>query len=181
MHSSPISTLTSDAPVPKVRLHRNELFAQGVASGKSLHQANLDAGYRNNRGARANASRLHANERIRARIAEIQAQKAQKMDVSTESIAQNLLEDRALAIRLGNPSAAVAADRALAELFGLITKKHEVRGGVAHEHQWSHEEALERLIQSGAIDVTPMPADPPQLALVDGSADREAVNGTAED
>jgi hypothetical protein len=54
---------------------RHEAFAQALAKGKTADEAYAQAGYRPHR---SNASRLSANDNIRARVAELQHRTAEK-------------------------------------------------------------------------------------------------------
>jgi hypothetical protein len=56
--------------VPVLENERHKLFAQQLAQGKTATEAYVLAGFRAHRG---NAARLGANERVNARVLEIQA------------------------------------------------------------------------------------------------------------
>lgn len=62
---------------------RHEMFAAYIAKGMTAHAAYLAAGYEDNSGARANASRLNANENIQRRIEELKAAVIDKVIDST--------------------------------------------------------------------------------------------------
>lgn len=81
------------------------------------------AGYKPNRG---NAARLNANESISSRVSTLQERAAISVEVTAQTIATQLAEDRALAVSMGQASAAVSATMGLAKLFGLITDKQQV-------------------------------------------------------
>lgn len=66
---------------------RHERFAQELASGKSIDAAYVAAGYSQNRG---NSARLNADERVRARVTEIQIEGAEKASVTVARVLQEL-------------------------------------------------------------------------------------------
>jgi phage terminase small subunit len=106
-------------PIPNTR---HEAFAQALAKGKSAAEAYKLAGYKPNEG---NCIRLKGNERVQARVAELQNKAAQKAVVTIETIAAELEEARLLAMHedVANPSAAVSASMGKAKLFGLLIDK----------------------------------------------------------
>lgn len=71
--------------MPVLKNSRWELFAQGLAQGKTAGEAYVLAGYRENPG---NAGRLKQNEQIIGRIAEIQAPAAKRIEISIERIVE---------------------------------------------------------------------------------------------
>jgi phage terminase small subunit len=101
---------------------RHEAFAQHLAKGLSASEAYVKAGYSANEG---NCIRLKGNERVAARLAELQAKAAQKAVVTVEDIARQLDEDRAFAVSTGSASAAVSATLGKAKVLGLIVDKAE--------------------------------------------------------
>lgn len=64
--------------MPALANARHERFAQERASGKSIDDAYVAAGFKANRG---NASRLNANEGVQHRIAEILGNAAAKVEI----------------------------------------------------------------------------------------------------
>lgn len=99
---------------------KHELFAQALAKGSTADEAYVAAAYAANRG---NAVRLKANESVQARVTELQERAAIKVEVTVEDIARQLDEDRALALKLNQPSAAVSATLGKAKVLGLIVDK----------------------------------------------------------
>jgi hypothetical protein len=95
---------------------RHERFAQELAAGERASEAYVRAGYRLNYG---NCIRLKGNERIKARVAELQALGAFRAEVTITSLLQELEHARQLAIKNGQAAAAVAASMAKAKLTGL--------------------------------------------------------------
>ena len=63
--------------------------------------------------------RLFRSPRVLNRVAELQAEAAERHAVTIESLTADLREDRALAYSVKNPSAAVAAVMGMARLNGL--------------------------------------------------------------
>lgn len=102
---------------------RHERFAQLQAKGKTADEAYAEAGFKPHRG---NASRMSANESVRARVAALQERAAVKIEVTMETIAKQLDEDRGLAHAEGQAGAAVAASLGKAKLFGLLVDKAKV-------------------------------------------------------
>lgn len=112
--------------MPVLENARHELFAQGLAVGKSQMQAYIDAGYSAN-DARAKASRLLAtNGNISARKIELQQGSAKEAQITIERLTQGLLRiaDKAEAIEdASGYQAARAAIMDAAKLNGLIVDK----------------------------------------------------------
>ena len=99
---------------------RHERFAQGLAAGKTADEAYQEAGYNKSRSA---ASRLSTNVNIVARVAELLGKAATKAEVTVETIADMLREDRALAARIGQAGAAVTASVSLGKLYGHFIER----------------------------------------------------------
>lgn len=106
--------------MPALANPKHERFAQELAKGATQDAAYTLAGYKADRGA---ASRLSAKVNIKTRVAELQERAAIKVETTVEDIARQLDEDRALAISLGQPSAAVSATLGKAKVLGLIVDK----------------------------------------------------------
>lgn len=111
--------------MPVLKNARHERFAQELAKGKSANQSYEAAGYKQSD---QNASRLTRNDKVMARLSELQERAAAKAVVTAEDIAAQLDEDRALARKEKVPSAAVSASMGKAKLFGLIKERHEHTG-----------------------------------------------------
>ena len=109
--------------MPVLRNSRHENFAQELAAGKSAAEAYERAGYVKNSG---NCIRLKGNERVSARVAEIQYGGAARAEVSVASLLAELETARLLALKLGQPSAAVAATMGKAKMLGFIIDRREV-------------------------------------------------------
>jgi phage terminase small subunit len=107
-------------PLPNAR---HELFAQERAKGLTTDAAYKKAGFRANR---SNASRLNSNDRIKARIKELQGRAALKAEITAADIARQLDEDRDFARSCEAPSAAVSATMGKAKVLGLVVDKSKV-------------------------------------------------------
>lgn len=113
--------------MPTLSNHKHELFAQALAKGETADAAYVSAGYKRNDG---NAVRLKGNERIAARVLELQERAAIKVEKTAADIVAMLEEDRALARNVEQPGAAVSASMGIAKLLGLITDKVKHEGSV---------------------------------------------------
>jgi hypothetical protein len=126
--------------MPQLTNPRHELFAQEVARGKTADAAYVLAGYKQNI---ANASRLKANEKVLARISELQAHAADLVGISKAWVLQRLKEnvERSMQIetvtdREGKPigeyvyqgSVANRALELLGKDMGMFIDRSEVTG-----------------------------------------------------
>ena len=107
--------LAAHEVMPIISNPRHERFAQGLAEGKSASAAYEDAGFRPNNG---NAVRLKGNESIRARVAELQEQGAERAAVTLEGLISQASDIQAKAIAKGHYSAAISALTVKAKLSG---------------------------------------------------------------
>ncbi len=106
--------------MPRTHLNgRQELFAQEYAVTGNGTQSAITANY-SAKTAYATASRLLKNVKVAARIKELQAKAAERVEVTMQSIAQQLDEDRALARTEGQARAALEATVQKARLYGLF-------------------------------------------------------------
>lgn len=111
--------------MPVLKNARHEAFAQALAQGKSADEAYTQAGYKPHRG---NASTLRAKQNIVDRVAELQQKVAKKVEVTVESLAGELEEARAIALKEKQSSAAVQATMGKAKLFGFLIERHRHSG-----------------------------------------------------
>lgn len=74
--------------MPALENPKHERFAQELAKGKAADEAYAAAGYKPDRG---NASRLTANDSVKARVAEIQERAAIRTEITVASITERLL------------------------------------------------------------------------------------------
>ena len=109
--------------MPTLQNPRHEKFAQELAAGKSAAEAYERAGYVKNSG---NCIRLKGNERVSARVEELQHGCAARAEVSVASLLGELEEARKLALKRGQASAVVAATMGKAKILGLIIDRREV-------------------------------------------------------
>ena len=128
---------------------RQELFCLGLVEGKTANQAYADAGYSPNAG---NATRLKGNERIAARVADLQARALNRHDVTMDSVSRQLQEDRELAHRLGQAGAAVSASMGQAKLYGLLFDKVEHVGNRPLKDLLAEIDGHTRGLSSGPLD-----------------------------
>lgn len=66
-----------------------------------------------------------AQDKIRARVGELQSEAMERHQITVDTIAELLMEDRDFARENETPAAAVTASMGLAKLYGLMTEKHE--------------------------------------------------------
>ncbi len=114
--------------MPKLKLDQHEVFAREIAKGSLITNAYVKAGYAPHA---SSASRLLADKKITARVAELQEMAVQKTLVTIERLTDELEDARELAMRDEKGSAAaVSAIMAKAKLHGLDINKHKVEGGI---------------------------------------------------
>jgi len=109
--------------VPILRNQKHEIFAQELAKGETVHQAYINAGFRAHYG---NSSRLRGDERISARVLEIQQAAATSAEVTVASLLAELEEARSKATSLNQLSAAVRATAEKAKISSLLVEKQQV-------------------------------------------------------
>jgi phage terminase small subunit len=109
----------------KLANHRHELFAHALARGETGDAAYIAAGYLPNRN---NASRLKANESVRARVAELQERAAAKTEMTIADVVEMLVEDRLLARELEQSGSAVSATMGVAKVLGFLKDRVELTG-----------------------------------------------------
>jgi phage terminase small subunit len=82
---------------------KHELFAQGLASGKNVDEAYIDAGFAPGRG---NASRLKQRPEIQARLTELLSAGAARAEVTAQGVVTHLYEiyDKAAAAQQFGPA-----------------------------------------------------------------------------
>ncbi len=103
--------------MPVLKNPRHEKFAQALFAGKSAHEGYADAGYKPNDG---NCIRLKGNERVQARLAELQAEAAKAAEVTTESLLRELEQARVAATSAEQLGAATQAIMGKAKIAGLL-------------------------------------------------------------
>jgi phage terminase small subunit len=110
--------------MPVLSNSRHERFAQALASGKSQSEAYVAAGYKYDE---PNASRLTRNDKIRARVTELQGNVAKRVEVTLESLLEEAEEIRQRALEAGSYAAAITAVKEKGVLAGLRVEKRENR------------------------------------------------------
>lgn len=113
--------------MPVLSNHRHERFAQNLAAGMGVGEAHAAAGYRGNP---KNATDLRKKPEVAGRVAELLNQSAEKLtsalEVTYETIIDELEQARQLAHANGQAGAAVSAIVAKAKVSGLIIDRREV-------------------------------------------------------
>ncbi len=113
--------------MPVLKNARHETFAQGLAKGLSATDAYAAAGYKGDRKA---ASNLWTNMDIKERVTELQSKAVKKVEITVDSLAQELEEARAIALAEKQSSAAVSATMGKAKLFGLGVENRRMSGTI---------------------------------------------------
>jgi phage terminase small subunit len=138
--------------MPILQNPRHEKFAQELAAGKSAADAYERAGYVKNSG---NCIRLKGNERVAARVAEIQYGGAVRAELTIASLLDELEEARKLALKHRQPSAAVQATMGKAKILGLIVDRREVGEVGAFDHMTDEELMEEARNRAAALGLLP--------------------------
>lgn len=108
---------------------RHELFAQALAKGGNATSAYKDAGYSaQGNAAESAASRLLSDVKVQQRVAELQERAAVRAEKTVADLVDMLDEDRELARKLEQPSAAISAVMGMGKLLGLVKDKTELTG-----------------------------------------------------
>lgn len=111
--------------MPALTNPRHERFAQGLAKGKTQAEAYADAGYKPSE---PNASRLTSNEKVQARLAELQERAAVRTEITVAGITDRLLKIAAKGEESSDAPMLQAARASLmdaAKLNGLIVDKSQ--------------------------------------------------------
>ncbi len=109
--------------MPPLPNPRHERFAQALFKGQTADAAYEIAGYKPNDG---NRIRLKGNERVKARLAGLQAAAAKACEVTVQNLLNELEAARARADRLEQLSAAVKTIDLKAKVSGLLVQRVEV-------------------------------------------------------
>ena len=123
--------------MPALKHPRHEAYCQYRVQGKSRNESYRLAGYKPNR---QHAARLATKGDIKARCKELQAELAETLVVTVESMARQFDEDRRLAISMKQMGAAHAASNSKAKLFGLFIDRSVVN--VTNKYALMSEEEL---------------------------------------
>jgi len=135
-------------PLPNAR---HEMVAQLVAQGATKTEAYAMAGYSPDDG---NACRLTGTNRLKQRVAEIQAGAAQSTQVTIASLISAADEIRGLAVRDKQYSAAVGAVKEMGILSGVRIDRREV--GSPGEFDRLSDDELMQLIE-GKVELVALP------------------------
>lgn len=111
-----------------LRNQRHELFAQGLAKGLPASTAYADAGFKPHEG---NASRLSANEKVKARVTELKERAAARTEITVAKITERLLGIAAKGEKSNDApmlSVARASLMDAAKLNGLVIDKGQLSG-----------------------------------------------------
>ena len=113
--------------------HKRELVAQGIAAGKTVERAMLDAGYSEKsakvgmiRHGKGNWVAPMDHPEIGPRVEAIREGARRQASVTTADIARQLDEDREFAYKEKKPSAAIQATMGKAKVLGLIVDKMDL-------------------------------------------------------
>lgn len=104
--------------MPQLKNNRHEIFAQGLAMGKSQTKAYIDAGFSAD-GAQPNSARLILNDMVLTRVKELQAENSKICALTLDGAIIELEKARKMAMALGQCSAAIGATMSKAKLLGL--------------------------------------------------------------
>jgi hypothetical protein len=105
-----------------LRNPRHERFVQGLFEGLPASRAFEQAGYAPND---RNAIRLKGNEKVQARLRELQGEAARSTKITIESVCRELDEGVAVAKERGQAQAMVSASALKAKLSGLMVERVE--------------------------------------------------------
>jgi hypothetical protein len=108
-----------------LRNARHERFVQLLLQGENATDAYEGASFKRDDG---NATRLAANPKVQARLAELQSQIAGETKITVSQLLNELESARAKATDLDQLSAAVRAIESKARISGLMVQKVEVGG-----------------------------------------------------
>ena len=105
--------------MPVLPKPRHEAFAQARAQGKTQEQAYVEAGYSPDDG---NACRLTGNDRIKARVQELQELAVNRVIVDKEWVMAQLV-DNAISYKDTNPAVANRALELLGKELGMFVER----------------------------------------------------------
>lgn len=113
--------------MPQLPNVRHERFARMYNKTGVAAQAYLKAGYQTStrRSLDVCAHRLLRHAAVQRRLKELKQEMARRSDITVDSLLADIAEDRALAQRLDQPSAALSATKLAAQLCGLMVERKE--------------------------------------------------------
>jgi phage terminase small subunit len=109
--------------MPILKNARHERFAQNLAIGLDKTSAYDEAGYRR---CAQSAYRLSKDERIIARLRELQEKLAERFEVTAGKLIHRAELARILAMEIDQPAAAVSAIKEMGVLSGVRVAKREI-------------------------------------------------------
>lgn len=117
---------TADGLTEKQAAFARAYIETGNAS--EAYRLSYDAARMKDETVHVKASELLKNGKVTVRIADLQAEAAERHDITVDSLVVELEEARKLAIDTEAPGAAVSATMGKAKLLGLIVEKSEIAG-----------------------------------------------------
>jgi hypothetical protein len=144
--------------MPALRNARQELVAQALASGATKFDAYAAAGYAPDYG---NASRLTGKDKVKERVAEIQAGGVELAQFTLATLVAAADEVRELAIEHRQLSAAVSAIKEVGTLTGLRIDRRVV-GSPNEFARMSDEELMQLVVDE--VRLIELPDDEPPEA-----------------
>ena len=142
--------------MPVLSNAKRELFCQHLALGKTASEAYALAGYKPSR---SNASVLKAKQNISGRLAEILRESEKtvldQIEYTRDALLSELEEARQLALKRGQPSAAVQASMGKARILGLIIDRREVGDPGAFDDKTDEELMEEAKRRAAALGLLP--------------------------
>ena len=160
--------------MPILENGRWELFAQALAKGETATKAYVLAGFKPSR---TNAARLRSNERISARVLELQMAGAKSAEISIASLLAELEEARSKATSLNQLSAAVRATAEKAKISGLLVEKQQIEVVNTEYEPQSANEVLANILERVGEKAARALADAFGLEY-DAAAIQALVNGS---
>ena len=140
--------------MPVLSNAKHEIFAQGIAAGKSPQDAYVEAGYKWNK---TNPYTIKKKKEIYERINELLLERqgavlkktAKEAEYTRDTLLGYLEEARAIALDKSNAVAVVSATIGMARILGLIIDRREVGDVGAFDHM-TDEELVLRGYEEGA-------------------------------
>jgi hypothetical protein len=126
-----------------LRNPRHERFAQALFEGKPASTAYAKAGYSPHDG---NCIRLRGNERVQARLVELQQEAAASSQVTVASLLRELEDARLRANSLDQLGSVVKAIAEKAKISGLLVSRVEVGEAGAFSKCETHEDIADAML-----------------------------------
>lgn len=129
--------------MPALANPRHERFAQELAKGKSQSDAYQNAGYEPSE---PNASRLTRNDKVAARVAELQERAVENVMLSREWVLEQLVDNASKAKAAGDFGPSNQALNLLGKELGMFVERtenvnieHVVSGDLPTDEEWETE------------------------------------------